>query len=1138
MKRLFLGLFLLFGLAIGLVNIVDVKAGGEVSLYTLTVNYNVPGQTPAPLVIDNRTYGQVVTVNAPSQGSEYEFAGIVVDGKVAEGLSESFRIYEDTIATVYYKPVNTKAVIVKDTNNDQLLVIYTGTDGLLSSADQALVAALSTPTKPGLTFSSWSVSNFSSPFISDTVVYPVYTTSLTALSLTVSEGTGAGTYDFNDVVTVTSTNSSGFSYWLKDGLIASLDTTYTFTMAKNHVLEAVYDASFTADSDSFVGVSEIYEDLNTGYATIVGQFVLPAEEELVEWGIITSQMAGGITLDTPDVKVFNSSKFNSGTNEFVMSYTKAASYPNYRAFVKTINTSSSIVTTTYSYYQENTYASDLIISEYGESGSYKYLELFNGTNININLSSYSLKLYANGGLTPSNTTVLSGILLSGQTLPITTATVLNFNGNDAIELLANGVVIDIIGKVGDAAIYGEDVTLQRKSSVLSPNTTFTVSEWNEYPINDVDLGSHQMDLSSLLATKALTPSTITINDITSINAGNSLQLSVTYPVDSLEGVLWSSSNSNIVSINKDTGMLTAVAEGTATVTAYSYYDHSTLDTLEITVLPGSTTYTVTYNLDGGTNDSSNPINFTGSQLPITLGSPTKEGFTFEGWFTDSGFMNRIYDLEAEQNYVLYAKFVAIPTNEETVLYTTGFESTEGFTASTTYNNTALKYTGPIDEQWGTYYGTPSATGPLSGAQSMQMRWYTSAPDNLGYTFMDFDINNVSKVVFSAKNYRGLNVTVSYSTDGGINFTGSQLFTLSTTSTVYTYLINSSGVGSDVSVRIKFQVSLPTVAPTDTAYLYIDDVSVYGFIGGGSTEPTVDTTPPEIVLDSYRTSYELNEPVVLGCTAVDNVDPAPTCTYTGVVDNTVLGDYNVIYTASDDLNNTSTLVVTYTIHAVNDYLSMDLSTYYDNAEGLSGVALEVALRTIVHTGFVGVNYGDSRYILDETDQDPLNQDNLILVYRLTSVPGIWDDGITWNREHVWPQSLLGVSVTNTTINEGSDLHNLKPANPSENSSRGNEYFDNMDTSLSYEPPLESKGDVARILFYMVVMYDNLELVDTEPTIYQMGLLAVLLSWHELDPVDDFERNRNNVIDSYQHNRNPFIDYPHLVELMFEDHPYYN
>lgn len=206
-------------------------------------------------------------------------------------------------------------------------------------------------------------------------------------------------------------------------------------------------------------------------------------------------------------------------------------------------------------------------------------------------------------------------------------------------------------------------------------------------------------------------------------------------------------------------------------------------------------------------------------------------------------------------------------------------------------------------------------------------------------------------------------------------------------------------------------------------------------------------------------------------------------------------------------------------------------YYLSAQNLTGQALLDELHDIINTGFNGVDYGDARYMLDDTDRDPNNASKVILLYLGTSVNGAWDGGVTWNREHVWPQSLLGESAENSTVNMASDLHNLKPADPNTNSSRGNKYFSNTTTADTYAPRDEVKGDIARILLYMVVMYDVLELVDVYPDVHEMALLSVLLQWHDLDPVDDFERNRNNVIYSYQYNRNPFIDYPEFVDLIW-------
>lgn len=208
-------------------------------------------------------------------------------------------------------------------------------------------------------------------------------------------------------------------------------------------------------------------------------------------------------------------------------------------------------------------------------------------------------------------------------------------------------------------------------------------------------------------------------------------------------------------------------------------------------------------------------------------------------------------------------------------------------------------------------------------------------------------------------------------------------------------------------------------------------------------------------------------------------------------------------------------------------------YYQNASGLMGETLLLSLRTIINTGFQGRIYYEANAQLAVSDRDPSNHSNVMLVYSGLSVSGVWDAGLTWNKEHVWPQSLLGASAENPVINIASDIHNLKPANPTWNSSRGNKYYANSTTTTTFAPRDEVKGDVARILFYMVTMYSQLTLVDQYPNDLQMGLLSVLLQWNELDPVDDFERFRNNEIYAYQNNRNPFIDYPEFVALIWDN-----
>lgn len=226
-------------------------------------------------------------------------------------------------------------------------------------------------------------------------------------------------------------------------------------------------------------------------------------------------------------------------------------------------------------------------------------------------------------------------------------------------------------------------------------------------------------------------------------------------------------------------------------------------------------------------------------------------------------------------------------------------------------------------------------------------------------------------------------------------------------------------------------------------------------------------------------------------------------------------------------------------------------YYDGTEGLEGEALKDVLHDIIdnHDEY---SYDDLRdFILRETDEDPDNPNNVILLYTGRSQPkstfgGGADD---WNREHVWAKS-HGDFGDNPPA--GTDAHHIRPTDASVNSSRGNLDFDNGGQQHneatecfydddSWEPRDAVKGDVARMIFYMELRYDGsdgvpnlmvVDEVDTYPNA-EHGKLSTLLEWHLQDLPDDFELNRNEVIYGYQENRNPFIDQPEFATAIWGD-----
>jgi endonuclease I len=212
-------------------------------------------------------------------------------------------------------------------------------------------------------------------------------------------------------------------------------------------------------------------------------------------------------------------------------------------------------------------------------------------------------------------------------------------------------------------------------------------------------------------------------------------------------------------------------------------------------------------------------------------------------------------------------------------------------------------------------------------------------------------------------------------------------------------------------------------------------------------------------------------------------------------------------------------------------------YYATATG-TGATLKNNLHNIIR-GHTVRSYDQMRQALPVVDRDPSNSSNLILIYTGTSVTGSWDGGVTWNREHSWPTS-RGVGTSGPDY---SDLHQLRPCNPTVNDNRGNLPFG---IGTGYWDPNQSagvndRGEMARAMFYMDTRYNgsepdtvDLSLVNGMPTGNQMGDLARLLQWHYQEPVSLQDRRRNHLIYSsadnplyFQGNRNPFIDHPEFV-----------
>lgn len=270
-----------------------------------------------------------------------------------------------------------------------------------------------------------------------------------------------------------------------------------------------------------------------------------------------------------------------------------------------------------------------------------------------------------------------------------------------------------------------------------------------------------------------------------------------------------------------------------------------------------------------------------------------------------------------------------------------------------------------------------------------------------------------------------------------------------------------------------------------------------------------------------------------------------------------------------------------------------STYYSQVNASSSPQLRCSLHNTIkgHTVFPYSGSGTSTWtILEIAQEDPNNPNKIIDVYRNRSYNRGSEragtgSGITYNREHTWPNS---IGFSTNTLAAYTDTHMLWLSDTDQNSSRGNKPYGNCSSSCT-ELPSEAnngvgggtglypgnsnwvrtpdgnagtfetwnhrKGEMARAMFYMAIRYEgiaaedahdgnipDLELTDTRSLIgvtsntaakAYMGLLTDLLAWHQADPPDAEEIARNDLIQTFQGNRNPFVDHPEwATRALFE------
>ncbi|MFO7968557.1 MAG: InlB B-repeat-containing protein, partial [Candidatus Izemoplasmatales bacterium] len=712
MKKLLVSFFMLLTLIVGL-NTVEINAENPIN-NQFDFNYEI--QLGSSEIIEDGfvtpmsvNYGQVVSIDAGSLVEEnYEFVGYILNGKVVYNpsiINQGIRVTEDTNITAFFKDINETAVIFTDSNQDYLgIVRYTDEFDKVPYDTENPIPDYTVLSKPGLEPIGWTENGLDTidfdvdTFTQDTVVAVLYdvASNIDPVNLTVTNGqlaTGepsSGEYEYNQIATVeadTAPQGEYFQYWLKDGNIASLQETYSFTMLADTTVEAVYGQTEDYQSDDlFIGLSNPYQ-IRDNYNSFIGQFFLPDGEEMIEYGVIASESPGEITLDTYNIIKIRSNRYYSETNEFMRSIPDSLS-----GFIRAYMITTDGTNTTITYSPEYTdWDNTETFDESNASGSYDDGSFVGENSIGWTYvaaqdeGSYSIDSV--GLMFRSNDDDYDPYLLSDTIqggIDILSIDMRKAFTGGANDRQIKVTITPTYGEIQEytSQIFGDSGTDENINVFLIEN----INVIGDFTIKIENMGEQiTIDNISWLnyyPEGGASPIISGHSDLSIIEGENIDPLQGVSAVDFEDGDLTSSID-YVVKDNTNTIIdpvdFTTLSDGNYTV-EYSVedsYGNVVTDSINLEVLPLAT-YTVTF--DSNEGSTVNPI--TDIDINTTISepdpAPTKTGYVFYSWFSDSDLTNEFdFSTPITEDITLYAGWNKDGYDETTYTETGPGERPEG-----------------------------------------------------------------------------------------------------------------------------------------------------------------------------------------------------------------------------------------------------------------------------------------------------------------------------------------------------------------------------------------------------------------------------------------------------------------------------
>lgn len=238
-----------------------------------------------------------------------------------------------------------------------------------------------------------------------------------------------------------------------------------------------------------------------------------------------------------------------------------------------------------------------------------------------------------------------------------------------------------------------------------------------------------------------------------------------------------------------------------------------------------TTYTITYNLNGGTNSNSNPATYTVESNTITLANPTRTDYMFGGWYTNSSLTNKKAQIAkgSTGDLTLYAKWT--PTQ---------YAITYNLNGGTNSGSNPAKYT---VESGAITFANPTRAGYTFGG------WYTNSACTQSTTGIAAGSHG-NMTVYAKWNI--ITYTITYNLNGGTN----------SSSNPTKYTVETIGNGIALAPATKETVS------NSTGYEYLGNgnygetyyITEYSFLGWYTESTFVNKVTAITLSDGDVTLY--------------------------------------------------------------------------------------------------------------------------------------------------------------------------------------------------------------------------------------------------------------------------------------------